>query len=139
MTEQLQTVPNQRIVNIKKIDKKTNEIEGYMISNRPGLAEASRRLQSKGGFKLYMYLSKHSDYTLALSSSDFCEWSGLSRTAYTTAFEELIKESFLIPVNNKKTIFNFFEKPQNQEAITIINDTEKVEAFKEIQKQWNVF
>ena len=137
--KQLQTVPNQRTINIKKVDEKTNKIEGYTINNRPGLAEAAQRLQSKGGFKLYMYLAKNNDFTMALSSADFCEWAGLSRTAYNTAFEELVKETFLIPTNDKKTIFNFFEKPQNKETITVINDAEKVEAYKEIQKQFNVF
>ena len=50
-----------------------------------------------------MYFAKNQDkYSFALSSADFCEWSGLGIGAYNTAFEELKEQGYLIPKNSGK-------------------------------------
>lgn len=135
-----QVVPNQRIIRVNKAltDKKNI----YTKNNISALDEAAKRLQSKGGFKLYMYLAKNQDkYEFAFSSSLFCEWSGLAMTAYNTAFKELLEEGYLIPKDSnkeKETRFLFYEKSQRQDKEDqqqiIENEKEKVEKIQKAKK-----
>ena len=88
-------VPNQREITVAK--EPTDKKHLYTANNLAALDEAAKRLQSKGGFKLYMYLAKNQDkYSFNLSSTDFMLWSGLGYTAYATAFSELADEGYLI-------------------------------------------
>lgn len=126
----LKTVPNQRIISVvKEIANKDNL---YTINNLKALNEAAKRLQSKGGFKLYIYIAKNqNNYKFALSSSDFITWSGVGIRAYNTAFQELVDNGYLVKKDNSNTIYTFYEKsvlePKND--ITIIeydqNETDK--------------
>lgn len=50
-------VPNQREITVAKAP--TDKAHLYTANNLAALDEAARRLQSKGGFKLYMYLAKN--------------------------------------------------------------------------------
>lgn len=125
------TVPNQRTITVSKA--KTDKQHLYTANNLEALDEAARRLQSKGGFKLYMYLAKNQDnYSFALSSADFCFWSGLGITAYNSAFEELKQQGYLIPKDSskeKETRFIFYDKSQiseEEEEIIIEIPEEKV-------------
>ena len=108
------SVPNQRTITVSK--EKTDKSHRYTANNLAALDEAAGRLQSKGGFKLYMYLAKNqNNYSFGLSSADFCAWSGLGMTAYNTAFEELKAQGYLIPKDKskpKETIFIFYDKSQ---------------------------
>lgn len=104
------TVPNQRVVTVKK--EQANKQNLYTINNLMALNYAAGMLESKGGFKLYIYFAKNqNNYNFALSSSDFCAWSGLSQTAYTTAFKELQDKGFLVEDRYKKGKFVFYEMP----------------------------
>lgn len=125
------TVPNQRTITVSK--EKTDKQHRYTANNLEALDEAARRLQSKGGFKLYMYLAKNQDnYSFALSSAAFCQWSGLGLTAYNTAFEELKEQGYLIAKDSskeKETRFIFYDKSQlgkQEEEIIIEIPKEKV-------------
>ena len=110
----MKPVANQRVIEVHK--EPTNKENLYTTNNMAALDEAARRLQSKGGFKLYMYLAKNQHrYKFALSSSDFCVWSGLGMGAYRSAFEELVKEGYLIQQPEKETLFIFYDKSQNEE------------------------
>ncbi len=103
------SVPNQRKINVYKTA--TDKTHKYTTNNLEALAEASKNLNTLGGFKLYMYLAKNQDnYHFALSSADFCEWSGLGLRAYNTAFKELENNGYLIAQNESKTIYNFRDK-----------------------------
>ena len=123
------TYANQRQLTINKSscngDKKENY---YSTHNTDATTQAAFDLQSKAGFKLYIYLSRYKDKTkLAFSSKDFCAWSGVSRTAYTTAFEELEKYGYLVLKEGTETIYNFYDRPQKQaekqiDEITIITN-----------------
>ena len=136
----VQTVPKQRVIRVNK--ELTDKQNIYTKNNLSALDEAARRLQSKGGFKLYMYLAKNQDkYEFALSSSAFCDWSGLGMTAYNSAFKELREEGYLIPKdgsNKKETRFIFYEKskkPEPEDQQTIIeNEKEKVEKIQQIRE-----
>ena len=88
-------VPNQRQITVNKTV--ANKTEIYTVNNLSAIDEAVGRLQSKAGFKLYMYLAKNQDkYQFNLFSSDFLRWAGVSITAYNTAFDELVEEGYLI-------------------------------------------
>ena len=107
------TVPNQRVITVHK--EPTDKQHLYTKNNLEAIDEASRTLKSLGGFKLFIYLAKNQDnYNFALSSSDFQEWSGLSRSAYTTAFNELVEHGYLVSENNNN-IYEFYEKPVPKE------------------------
>lgn len=111
----MKTVPNQRILTIQK--QPTDKQHLYTTNNLSALSEAVRRLQSKGGFKLYMYLAKNQPgYKLALSSSDFMIWSGLGMSAYRSAFAELEQEGYLIKEPGAEAHYTFYDKSQNQET-----------------------
>ena len=131
------TVPNQRTLLIHK--EPTDKYNLYTVNNLEALDEASRRLQSIGGFKLYMYLAKNQDkYEFALSSSHFCMWSGLGLTAYKTAFKELVEQGYLIPSKTVKDYYIFYDKAQIPEEnldIIIKIPEEKVEEIKEIKEK----
>lgn len=127
-------VPHQREITVRK--ELTDRSHKYTANNLAALDEAANRLQSKGGFKLYMYLAKNQDkYNFNLSSSDFMLWSGLGYTAYTTAFKELVTEGYLWEKDGEdEDIFTFYDKsriPKEEEKVTIEIPKEKAE---EIQR-----
>lgn len=108
MEKQVKTVPNQRTISVNK--QPTNKQNLYTANNLKAIDQAAKRLQSKGGFKLYMYLAKNqNNYYFALYSSDFCSWSGLGIKAYNTAFEELVNEGYLVLKENTKTNYTFYD------------------------------
>ena len=138
------TVPNQRTLTINK--EPTDKQHKFTANNLAALDEAAGRLQSKGGFKLYMYLAKNQNkYSFALSSADFCNWSGLGIAAYRTAFDELEKQGYLIPkdtTKEKETTYIFYDKAQKEDAaalndnICIENPAEQVKKIQQIKKNF---
>ena len=61
----MKTVPNQRIIKIKK--EPTDKEHKYTMNNLNALNEALEKLDTKGGFKLYMYFAKNqNNYEFAL-------------------------------------------------------------------------
>lgn len=112
----MNSVSNQRVLKVNK--SKTDKRHIYTMNNIAALDTAAGLLQTKGGFKLYMYLAKHQDkHSLALSSKDFMEWSGLGYTAYTSAFEELVDKKFLVRRGSDKigTYYDFYDTPKETE------------------------
>ena len=131
-------VPNQRQITVNKTV--ANKTEIYTVNNLSAIDEAVGRLQSKAGFKLYMYLAKNQDkYQFNLFSSDFIKWAGVSITAYNTAFEELVEEGYLILEEGSKTIYTFYDKAQKikeKEDIVINIPSEKVKEVNNIIKEF---
>ena len=128
--QKMPKVPNQREITVAK--EPTDKKHLYTANNLAALDEAAKRLQSKGGFKLYMYLAKNQDkYNFELSSSDFMQWSGLGYSAYTTAFKELEDKKYLILKEGTDTVYTFYDKAQiPEEKVKIEVPEEKV---KEVQ------
>lgn len=125
----MKTVPNQRIIKIKK--EPTDKEHKYTMNNLNALNEALEKLDTKGGFKLYMYFAKNqNNYEFALSSADVKECCGLAYTAYTTAFKELVDKGYLVPTNEKQTLFIFRDKANS----TIENNDKK---FNSIEQDTN--
>ena len=107
----IKTVPHQRIIDINKAP--TDKQHLYTANNLAAIDEAAASLQSIGGFKLYIYLAKNQNkYTFALSSADFMEWSGLGKQAYSTAFDDLVNQGYLIQDKKQKNRYSFFDKAQ---------------------------
>lgn len=131
-----QKVPNQREITINKAP--TDKNNKYTANNLNALDEAAFRLQSKGGFKLYMYLAKNQDkYNFNLYSSDFQQWAGIGSTAYGTAFKELVSEGYLILKEGTKDIYTFYDKSQiKDDVIQIEIPVEKVEEINTIKEHF---
>ena len=144
MPKPIETVPNQRVLTIHK--EPTDKQHKFTCNSLEALGEAAKRLQSKGGFKLYMYLAKNQPTEVTrrewvLSSADFCNWSGLGIAAYRTAFEELEKQGYLIINGSSTNNYIFYDKAQKEDEaaekdnINITIPTEKVEEVQQLQEQ----
>ena len=137
------SVPNQRNITIKKepCDKKNR----YTINNLEAIDGAAVRLQSKAGFKLYIYLAKNQDkYNFDLPSSSFLAWAGVAYTAYTTAFKELVDQGYLVLKPGTETVYTFYDKPKenhNNETIKIENPKAAVDKYRQLKEafdaQWH--
>ena len=135
--KKIETVPNQRVLTIHK--EPTDKAHLYTSNNLAALDEAAYQLQSKAGFKLYMYLAKNQDkYNFALSSSQFVAWAGVGLTAYNSAFKELEEKGYLIPKEEGSTIYTFYDKSQldldRNDTRTIEIPPEKVEEVRSRQQ-----
>lgn len=137
--KEIKTVPNQRVLTIDK--QPTDKQHFYTANNLKALDQAAGRLQSKGGFKLYMYLAKNQDkYHFALFSSDFCAWSGLGIKAYNSAFDELVTEGYLIEKGKNNYIFHdLSQKEEENEFVNIEIPKEKVEEAAAAKKDLSFF
>ena len=127
----IKTVPNQRVIRINK--SPTDKKNLYTTINLSAIDTAAGLLLSTAGFKLYIYLAKNQNkYTFALSSKDFMEWSGCGKTAYTTAFNELVKQGYLIRSKTQINHYSFYDSPhfEDEEAdIIMIDYPEEKEGF----------
>lgn len=123
--QNIKTVPHQRVIEVNKSPADKQHL--YTANNLAAIDQAAARLQSVGGFKLYIYLAKNRDkYTFALSSSDFMEWSSLGKQAYSTAFKELVSWGYLKRDKEQKNKYFFYdyskkEEKEEEEKIDNIN------------------
>lgn len=114
MTNNKKKLPNQRTITVKRTDD--DKKAPFLFLSHSIISEASFRLQSAGGFKLYIYLLRaEPDKPFNFYSSHFMKWSGLGKTAYRTAFDELVEEGYLILKEGTETVFTFYPKSQRQE------------------------
>ena len=126
------SVPNQRRIFVKKM--LCNKNNKYTVNNLEALDKAAKLLQTKAGFKLYMYLAKNqNDYKFYLSSSDFMNWAGIAYTAYTSAFNQLVQKKFLLQTENK-TCFVFCDYPNSY--ISIENQKDLIEQKRYYQEKY---
>lgn len=119
MNNKNKPVPNQRTITVNRTDE--DKKAPFLFLSHSMISEASFRLQSVGGFKLYIYLLRaEPNKPFLFYSSDFMKWSGLKKKAYTTAFDELVEEGYLILKEGTKTVFTFYPKSQyEEEPLTI--------------------
>ncbi len=118
MPDNITTFANQRVITVNKTS--CDKQHPYTTNNLNALDEAASRLQSEAGFKLYIYLAKNQNmYRFALSSKDFMEWSGFKKTAYKTAFQELVEEGYLVAKNS--TTYTFYDSSQKQDDDEEVN------------------
>lgn len=128
-------VPNQREILLNKA--KCSSERRYTVNNLDALDGAAASLHSKGGFKLYMYIAKNQDkYRFNLSSSDFMHWSGLSYTAYTTAFQELIDNGYLVQSEECKDNYVFYDDAKRVIDAVVEIPKEKISEIKSIREEF---
>lgn len=134
----MQTIANQRIID-DVIKEKCDKTNLYTQNNLDSIGQAAYNLQSKAGFKLYIYLAKNrSGFNFALSSSDFCAWAGVGLTAFNSAFKELVEKGFLIFNYEEKTRkhYTFYDKSKQIQDETYeiayedIKDNDKEKIFR---------
>lgn len=127
-------VPNQRTITVNK--ECGDKVRLYTKNCIDAIDEAAGRLHSQDGFKLYMYLAKNQDkYQFNLSSTDYMNWSRCGYKAYKSAFEELVKEGYLILKEGTKTVYTFYDKSrvkeEQEQDVLIEIPKEKVEEVKD--------
>ena len=119
----MNTVPNQRTVTTNK--EQCDKSHLYTPINLEAMHDAMQKL-SGNAYKLWSYLGKNqNDYTFALSRADVMEWCGFSKNTYTSAFNELIEEGFLMQREDSKNHYDFYEISQNKEEVTITTHKEE--------------
>lgn len=132
-------VPNQRKILVVKEPTNKQSVENYYTAiNLLALENASSKLRSKAGFKLWVYIAKNQNrFKFAMSSLDFCQWSGYAIKAYRSAFNELVDKGFL--VEERKNEYVFYEYPnehkeENEFKVNITIPTNKVEEVKRAEE-----
>lgn len=119
MTTNRKKAPKQRTITVKRNDE--DKKAPFLFLSHSIISEASFKLQSAGGFKLYIYILRaEPNKPFNFFSSDFMKWSGLGKRAYTTAFDELVEEGYLVQKEGTETIYTFYPKSQiKEEPLTI--------------------
>ena len=117
------TVPNQRTITTKKAAHSGSKAEEYYTPiNLIALKEAMQHLGGNA-FKMWCYLGKNqNNYTFALSKVDTMAWCGFSKNTYTAAFNELVKEGYLIESKEGSSHYDFYEVsqlPPKEPTITV--------------------
>ena len=122
-------VPNQKLIIVNKAV--SNKQNLYCVLNLAALDKASKTLQSKAGFKLFIYLAKNQrNYTFALSGKAFQEWSGFGKTSYDTAVQELLDNGYLVKRDGKKQTYDFFEYGKDKNSIPRVQKKIEDNGFK---------
>lgn len=77
--------------------------------NLEALEKASQDLAG-GAFKLWVYFAKNqNNYQFALSSADAEKTMGIKIKQYNNAVKELIDKKYLVPIDDKSNIYDFYE------------------------------
>lgn len=104
MNNNFKTVPNQKVVKVKK--ELCDNQHYYTMINLQALDKAAQTLKS-GAFKLWIYFAKNqNNYTFALSSKEVCESFGIKIKQYNSAIQELIENNYLVQQKGNNYIFN---------------------------------
>lgn len=123
--------PNQRNITIHK--KPANGLDLYTVIDLKAMNGAMQNLTKPVSFKLYMYLaSNKNNYNFNLSSSDFFQQAGCSKSAYTSAFNELVEKKYLILKPNTKTVYHFYDEAREEDFN--IEETKEDEQEREPRK-----
>lgn len=117
------SVPNQRIITVQKA--KADRYNPYTLLNLQALEKACRALESKAGFKLYMYCARNQDnYTFALSREDFMQYANCAETAYRSAVKELIEKGYFVQQDAKgQYYFNEWGRVEEEESVNEERDS----------------
>ena len=118
----LKTVPNQKVITVKK--QPTDKQNYYTMINLNALESAGRDLKS-GAFKLWVYFAKNqNNYTFALSSKEVQENYVIKIKQYKSAIDELIEKGYLVKEKGYNNYFN--ELPQKGSSIIPKKDNEVI-------------
>ena len=108
------SVSNQKKIK-KAILEPCDKSNLYAPFNMDALQEAMLDLDAKGDIKLWLYFSKNqASYEYDLSRED-CEGWGIKKDAYYDGLKRLIAKGYLVPINQKETIYVFVQRPSKHD------------------------
>lgn len=111
------SVPNQRIITVKREPAKTNFL-GIKNENW----QAAARNLTPHAMMLYFYLASNKDnYTFALSPAAVRQAIGMARSTYHDQFHNLVDKGYLVPTGGNH--FVFYEKPNTSPESNNVADT----------------
>lgn len=109
--------PNQKQIKINRDLVKKNTAKFFLCAYQDNLSEAMKNL-THTGFKVYLALMFNRDgYSIEFSPAYVSQITGMCQDTARKGLKELEKKQYLIPANEKKTQYNFYEVPQRQEEM----------------------
>lgn len=109
-------VPNQKQIIINKLAY--NPENTYSINYHIALQNAMINLKNSS-LRMWLYLSSNQNgYAFYLSKVDCAKW-GIKTDAYHSAVKDLIKRGYLVEIQDKKNLYNFYEIPPVTQEKTI--------------------
>lgn len=121
---QFETVPNQKIINIKsKALCDTDNL--YAKVNINAMLQAMKNLTPRA-FEIWLYLAKNqNNYTFSFSPLSVQKETGIPKKTVQDCIRVLIENNYLIQRNDDSNIYDFYEIPQEKEEENIIIQTHK--------------
>lgn len=120
MSNDYQTVPNQKVIKVNKEICNSNNY--YAAINLNALEKAAKDLKS-GAFKLWVYFAKNqNNFVFALSNKAVEENFGIKIKQYNNAIQELAEKGYLIQENGNVYIFK--EQPQTPSSVMTKSNNE---------------
>lgn len=117
------SVPFQKTITIHKerVEKKTTRF--FLCCYQDNLQTAMKTL-SHTGFKVYLSLLFNRDgYCIDFSPAYVSQITSLCLDTARKGLKELIQKNYLVPANDKETIFNFYETPRaNGSRMEIVDE-----------------
>ena len=107
-------VPFQKTININKerVAKQSSRL--FLCCYQDNIETAMKSL-THTAFKVWVCLMFNRDgYTIDFSPAYVAQITGLCLDTARKAMKELIQKNYLIPTNDKETIYNFYETPQSK-------------------------
>lgn len=115
-------VPFQKTITINK-EKVVKQSSRFFLCCYQDNIETAMKALTHTAFKVWICLMFNRDgYTIDFSPAYVSQTTGLCLDTARKAMKELIQKNFLIPANEKETIFNFYETPQ----IKMINERREI-------------
>lgn len=115
MVKYIYTYPNQKIVMTKKT--LSDDTHVYGICNVDATLSAAQELTDRT-FKLYLRMSLHQDgFRYALSPAEISNSIGMSAKKYRESVKELISKKYLVPSEEQKNLYVFYEDPRSSADI----------------------
>lgn len=116
----METVPNQKIVNVKKEVCNNECRENYYAKINLNALQAAM-LDLKGEtLKLWLFISKNqNNYTFALSKVEALRWGIGSKSSYDRAIKELKEKGYLVETSSNH--YDFYELPKEKELLVTVH------------------
>ena len=114
--------PNQKQIKINREIVQKNAARFFLCAYQDNLSEAMKHL-THTGFKVYLALMfNRNGYSVEFSPAYVSQITGMCLDTARKGLKELETKHYLIPENDRKNLYNFYEVPQIQdETREIVN------------------